>query len=206
MIIFGFGELGAFVTRNFLIGNVCPSSSSSSSSSRARFLPAAFLGAALLAATLATAADFDDPGTIARCCLMLVIEFVLASPCVGVACDDDDDVVVGIRRLGNSTLVAASVITLELVCRSHGNIKSEKPTGVRSGFWFIFPTLCAGTACCDSPCCCCGCRRVSDISFGSLGRLHLHFRRLPLLRLPLVLVWDDAHTSLPFLRLVMPRS
>ena len=98
-----------------------------------RFLPAAFLGAAFLVATLATAADFDDPGTIPRSCLMLVIELVLASPCAGVACD----VVFSIRRLGNSTLVAASIITLELFCRSHGNIKSEQLTSSKQFFAYF---------------------------------------------------------------------
>ena len=39
---------------------------------------------------------------------------------------DNDDSVFGIMRLGNSTLVAASVMKLESFCCSHDNIKLEK--------------------------------------------------------------------------------
>lgn len=69
------------------------------------------MGSAFIAATLATAADFDDPGTVLRCCVVLVTGFVPSLLCGGVACDDDA-VVFGIRRLGNSTLVVVSVTTL----------------------------------------------------------------------------------------------
>lgn len=69
------------------------------------------MGSAFFAATLATAADFDDPGKVLRCCVVLVTGFVPALLCGGGACDDDA-VLFGIMRLGNSTLVAVSVTTL----------------------------------------------------------------------------------------------
>ena len=83
----GFGRLGAFATRDFLAGGVCPSSSSSSSS-RARFFAAAALGAAFLAANL-SAADLEDPGPVVYCFLVLLVEFVSALLCGGVVHGDD---------------------------------------------------------------------------------------------------------------------
>lgn len=53
---------------------------------------------------------------------MLLVEFVSALLCGGVARDEEDEAF-GIIRLGNSILAAASVITLEFHRRSHDNVQ-----------------------------------------------------------------------------------
>lgn len=68
---------------------------------------AALLSGAFLAATSTAASDSDDPDTVFGCFWIWLIGFVPAL--LGVGATDDDDVMFGKRRLGNSTLVVASV-------------------------------------------------------------------------------------------------
>lgn len=102
MIFLGFCALGAFAKRDLFTGDVCPSSS------RARFLVAALLSGAFLAVTPTVASHFEDPETVFGCFLIWLVEFVPALLGAGVA-TDADNVMFGMIRLGNSTLVEASV-------------------------------------------------------------------------------------------------
>lgn len=112
-----FGKLGAFATRDFLAGGVCPFSSSSSSS-RARFFAAAALGTAFLAATL-TAADLEDLGTVV---LVLLVDFDSALLCGGVV-REDDIFPSGTIRLDINPGGSLCNDVRKFFLRSHGNIR-----------------------------------------------------------------------------------
>lgn len=71
-------------------------------------MEAAALSGASLAATSTAAPDFDDSDTASGGSLIWLIGFVPSLLGIGVA-TDDDDVMFGMIRLGNSARVVASV-------------------------------------------------------------------------------------------------